>query len=54
MRVANEDVVLMIKQTVIVDGIWSLVEGFVEDKGVDCGLAGQNDIVSRDLLRGQF
>lgn len=40
MRVADKDVVLEVEESVVVDGIWSSVEGFVEVERVDSGLAG--------------
>lgn len=54
MRVADQDVVLVVEETVIVDRIGRLVESLVEDEGVDVGLTSKDDVVAGDLLRGQF
>lgn len=54
MRVADEGIVLEIKESVIVYGIRGCVKCFVKDKGVDGGLAGENDVVPCDPLCRQF
>jgi hypothetical protein len=51
-RVADQNVVLEVEETVIVDRIGGLVESLVEDERVDVGLASQDDVVAGDLLRG--
>jgi hypothetical protein len=51
-RVANQDIVLEVEKTVVVDRIWCLMESLVEDERVDVGLASQDDVVAGDLLRG--
>lgn len=54
MGVTSQGIVLESEQAVVIDGLWGLMKGLVENVRINCSLAGQGDVVSSDSLRREF